>query len=156
VIWEIASDRWTNDPTLAAARGLRAAARAGLQRALPVTLVVTFLLVPSTATKIFKTFLCDPFEFDPAANTTRSYLHNDLALSCESDEYVATENLAYAMLFVWPVGVPLLYAILLWASRDALLSGKPTSLSRATAFLSADYETPLSGGSRSRCAGSSR
>ena len=35
--------------------------------------------------------------------------------------------------------VPLLYALLLWASRDALRSGIPTSLSRATAFLSDDY-----------------
>ena len=31
---------------------------AGLARALPMTLVVTFVLVPSTSTLIFKTFLC--------------------------------------------------------------------------------------------------
>mmetsp|Transcript_31967 Transcript_31967/g.87559 ORF Transcript_31967/g.87559 Transcript_31967/m.87559 type:complete len:90 (-) Transcript_31967:157-426(-) len=42
------------------------------------------------------------------------------------------------MLFVWPVGIPLLYAILLWASRHALRKGIDTSLSRATAFLSED------------------
>jgi hypothetical protein len=37
------------------------------------------------------------------------------------------------------VAVPLLYAALLWLSRDALLAGTPTPLSRATSFLSADY-----------------
>ena len=35
--------------------------------------------------------------------------------------------------------VPILYAALLWASRDALLSGRPTRLSRAIAFLADDY-----------------
>eukprot|EP00966_Prymnesium_polylepis_P322757 7378997-Prymnesium_polylepis.1 len=35
--------------------------------------------------------------------------------------------------------VPLLYAALLWASRDALLSGRPTRLSHAIAFLADDY-----------------
>ena len=46
------------------------------------------------------------------------------------------------MLALWPVGIPLLYAVLLWASRKALRTGVPTSLSRATAFLSGDYEAP--------------
>jgi hypothetical protein len=35
--------------------------------------------------------------------------------------------------------VPLLYVLLLWASRDALRTGIPTSLSGSTAFLSAGY-----------------
>ena len=35
-------------------------------------------------------------------------------------------------------GIPLSYFMLLWASRDALIAGKTTSLSQATAFLSAD------------------
>eukprot|EP00966_Prymnesium_polylepis_P111626 2582190-Prymnesium_polylepis.1 len=40
---------------------------------------------------------------------------------------------------VWPVGIPLLYAVLLWASRDAIREHTPSSLSRATAFLWGDY-----------------
>eukprot|EP00966_Prymnesium_polylepis_P111657 2583187-Prymnesium_polylepis.1 len=34
----------------------------GLQRAMPFMLLVTFVLVPSTATRIFKAFLCDVME----------------------------------------------------------------------------------------------
>jgi hypothetical protein len=41
-------------------------------------------------------------------------------------------------LAVWPVGIPLLYAALLWASREAIISGVPTPLSRATSFLTSD------------------
>eukprot|EP00966_Prymnesium_polylepis_P167601 3874359-Prymnesium_polylepis.3 len=59
------------------------------------------------------------------------------------------------MLVVWPVGIPVLYAMLLWASREALRTGIPTSLSRATAFLSEDFNynpgCHSAGGSHSRC-----
>eukprot|EP00966_Prymnesium_polylepis_P309138 7144185-Prymnesium_polylepis.1 len=44
------------------------------------------------------------------------------------------------MLVLWPVGVPLLYLRLLWASRDTILLGdRPTAVSQATAFLWRDY-----------------
>ena len=36
--------------------------------------------------------------------------------------------------------VPLLYLLLIWASSNALRTGIPTRLSRATAFLTADYQ----------------
>ena len=69
---------------------------------------------------------------------TRRYLRDDLALACDSDDYSLTLTVALVALLVWPIGVPLLYALLLWASRDALFHGRPTTLSRATAFLSGD------------------
>eukprot|EP00966_Prymnesium_polylepis_P269864 6234160-Prymnesium_polylepis.1 len=105
---------------------------------LPVTLGLTFLVVPSTSTRIFRAFLCETFQYDE--DTKRRYLYADLTLSCDSDEYRNTQATAFAMLALWPVGIPLLYAVLLWASRDALRTGTATSLSRATAFLSGDYE----------------
>eukprot|EP00966_Prymnesium_polylepis_P267259 6173813-Prymnesium_polylepis.1 len=36
---------------------------------------------------------------------------------------------------LWPVGIPLLYAALQWASRDAIFRGIPSPLSEATAYL---------------------
>jgi hypothetical protein len=87
--------------------------------------------------------VCDPIEYDPLANGTaaiKRYLHDDLALSCDDDEYQATRNTALVMMVVWPIGVPFMYALLLWLSRDAVRTGKPTSLSKATAFLWADYD----------------
>ena len=36
--------------------------------------------------------------------------------------------------------VPILYSLLLWACRDAFRTGRQTSLSRAIAFLSDDYD----------------
>eukprot|EP00966_Prymnesium_polylepis_P301543 6967154-Prymnesium_polylepis.1 len=102
-------------------------------------LILTFVLVPSTSMRIFKTFLCDPFEYN--ANVTRRYLHEDLSLDCESHEYQATRTIAVGLVGVWPMGIPVLYMLLLWASRKALHTGAATPLSKATAFLWADYRS---------------
>jgi hypothetical protein len=91
---------------------------------------------------------CERIEYGDGE--TRRYLAADLALSCDTDEYKTTYNTAIAMLLVWPVGMPLLYAMLLWASRHTFHTGIPTPLSAATAFLSVTMQP--SGGSRSRCA----
>jgi hypothetical protein len=78
------------------------AVQEGVQRVLPLALLVTFAMVPPTATRIFKTFLCERIDFD--GNSTRRYLSDDLDLNCDTDEYEATKNLALAALVVWPVG----------------------------------------------------
>ena len=124
-------------------RGWHETVRYALQRTLPLVLVLSFLVVPSVATRIFKTFLCDPIVFiDPSDSApggiTQRFLHDDLSLRCDSHEYAATTNTAIVMLFLWPVGTPVLYALLLRASTEAIINGSPTRLSRTTAFLSAD------------------
>jgi hypothetical protein len=123
-------------------RAIPATLLEGLQRTLPVMLVVTFLLVPVIAMHIFKTFLCDPFEYAP--NVTRRYLHDALDLDCDSDEYAATQSIALIAIVIWPLGVPLVYALLLWLNRDAILHDRPTALSRATTFLWEAYK-PVGG-----------
>ena len=115
------------------------AVRRGLQATLQFTLVLTFVLVPSTTMRIFRTFLCDPIEYNAAVGTTYRYLHDDLALGCDSPQYQSTRSIAFALMCVWPVGTPVLYAVLLWVSRHAIRHHAPTPLSRATAFLYGDY-----------------
>jgi hypothetical protein len=149
-------------------RNSGAAVRAGLQKSLPIMLLVTFLLVPSTATRIFKTFSCIAFEYDDlvtrecacrskSTHVWRLFypfrnvripcavadLLDDLRLRCHSDEHVRTRTAAIAMLFFWPVGTPCMYAVLLWWARRESQEGRAKALVRATAFLSDDY-TPNS------------
>ena len=140
IVFEM-SKHWllrTSEEHRAASDRMRDAVRSGLQHALPPFLGLTFLVVPSTSTRIFRAFLCDAIQYSEAE--TRRYLHADLALSCSSTEYEETRTVAFAFMAVWPIGIPLLYAVLLWASRDAIRSGVPTSLSRATSFLSDDFK----------------
>jgi len=110
----------------------------GLQRVLPLALVATFVLVPSTATRIFKSFLCDVIEYNE--QESRRYLHDDLYQDCDDPSYQTLQHIALVMIVIWPLGVPFLYAVLLWSSRDAVRIGKHTRLSRATAFLAGDYK----------------
>ena len=122
-----------------AARGLCAAVRNGLQRALPLMLTLTFLVVPSVSTRIFRTFLCEPITYGDGE--VRRYLRADLRLSCDNEDYESTRAVAFVFMAIWPVGIPLLYAMLLWASHGAIRDQIPTSLSQATAFLWADCES---------------
>ena len=133
--------RQRDDRTLSTPRRVQSVLQSAMRGVLPPTLGLTFLVVPSTSTRIFRAFLCETFAYDQ--ESSRSYLYADLRLSCDSDEYETTRATAFAMLVLWPVGIPLLYAVLLWASRDALRKGVPTSLSRATAFLSGDYRSDV-------------
>eukprot|EP00966_Prymnesium_polylepis_P217902 5042788-Prymnesium_polylepis.1 len=110
-------------------QGIRSGVLAGLQKAVPLTLGLTFLLVPSVSTRVFRSF---------GDHEMRRYLFADLSLSCDSEEYDATRTTSLAMLVVWPVGTPLLYSALLWVSHSALRAGTSTPLrmSRATALFS--------------------
>jgi hypothetical protein len=60
-------------------------------------------------------------------------------MSCDSGLYATTQTAALFFVVLWPVGVPLLYALLLFGSREALRTGSSTPLSRATSFLSGEY-----------------
>ena len=120
-------------------RGACVALSAGLQRVLPLTLGLTFLVVPSVSTRIFRTFRCERVEY--GEGEVRRYLQADLRLSCDTEEYEDARALAFLCMAVWPVGIPLLYAVLLFASRAALVTGVPTPLSQATAFLSGDFSS---------------
>ena len=86
-----------------APRDSRTAVLDGLmQHTLPFALVLTFLVVPSVSTRIFKTFLCDRFEY--AGGETRSYMQDDLRTSCDSDSYGSARSTAFVLIAIWPIG----------------------------------------------------
>ena len=63
------------------------AAQAGLRRTLPLMLVVTFVLLPSTANRLFRAWHCERFELDSSEGTYLRYLHDDLSLDCDEVEH---------------------------------------------------------------------
>jgi hypothetical protein len=54
------------------------------------------------STRIFKTFLCDRFEY--AVGETRSYMQDDLRTSCDSNFYGSVRSAAFVLVAVWPIG----------------------------------------------------
>ena len=79
---EVARARWIKGSQ----RSLRDVWSEHMLDTMPLVLILTFTLVPSISTRIFKTFLCDRFEFsdDPQGQGTfRLYLHDDLSVRCD-------------------------------------------------------------------------
>eukprot|EP00966_Prymnesium_polylepis_P177949 4120798-Prymnesium_polylepis.1 len=148
-MWELGKDHCKLAVADGHQRNKWAAAFVGLQRTLPWCLLITFVVVPSIGNRVFKTFNCDSIRYD--SSSSRRYLKDDLAMSCDGSEYAAPFNTAIVKLIVWPVGTPALYTLLLWFSRKAIRDHVPTPLSRATAFIYADLKTNAFWWSRLRC-----
>lgn len=149
-----------------------AAVRRGLLTGLPPTLVICFALVPSVSSRLFSAFswcapssgsalfsppLSEPppharlrseaFGYDDAAGKSRSFLFVDYAVECDaSDEYAALTSLATVLLLLWPIGVPLLFLVLLWSHGTAAQAARGAAeapLSKAVAFLHREYTSSM-------------
>lgn len=78
-------------------------------------ILVTFLVYSAASSTIFQTFVCDPLD------DGRKYLRADYRLECHqagSDNAVPVHRayMIYAgiMIIVYPIGIPVLYGLLLW------------------------------------------
>ena len=70
--------------------------------AIALALFLIFLLYPSTSSMIFSTFICEDID------DGQSYLRADYAINCASPAHQIATAFAVAMIFVVPVGTPLL------------------------------------------------
>ena len=116
-----------------------ALAASGLRSALPAGLFLSFLLLPSISSLIFRSFLCDAFVYNDATGTTRSYLHSDYSMECGTPSHQRLERWAYGLIPLWPAGVPALYLIFLLACRRTIRAGRVTNASASVRFLWSDY-----------------
>ena len=114
---------------------LLAGCRAGLLRALPTALLVSFLAFPMATNLALRAFSCKNFD------DGSSHLRVDLSVDCNDDAtHGPIKRLATAAIVIYPIGIPLWYMVMLRAARGAILSGRATTLSRALAFLHQDIE----------------
>jgi hypothetical protein len=113
-------------------------------------LVMTFLIYSTVSTTVFQTFACDAIE-----GTRTSYLRADYSAECNTYEHMLYRLYAAFMILVYPIGIPAVYAYLLW-SRKALLkatarNGSQTYIERrrehihlnATEFLTKLYRPDM-------------
>jgi len=77
-------------------------------------LFVLFLVYPSVSSGILKTWLCDSFD-----DGTR-WLQVDHTLSCQVPAYTYWVIYSVVMFFVYVVGVPVTYTVLLYRERERL------------------------------------
>ncbi|CAN0382790.1 unnamed protein product [Ectocarpus sp. 12 AP-2014] len=77
-------------------------------------LLLTFLVYSSVSSTVFQTFACETLDDDV------EYLRADYRIHCTDTKHQAFEVYAAIMIVVYPVGIPLLYAFLLFQRRHVL------------------------------------
>eukprot|EP00752_Nemacystus_decipiens_P008148 g7287.t1 len=112
------------------------ARRAAWSRHMAAGLLLTFLVFTSTSTVVFKTFACDG-----EAVEGESFLRADYSLSCNTTRHTWYKVYAGIMIVVYPIGIPLLYAYILWINRESLNPcAQADDASRSTmAMMRSDY-----------------
>ena len=126
---------------LAAREALRKGSiKAVALRSLEAAVFISFCVLPSVTRSLFLAFQCESFGFNDLTSETRSYLTASLDVECTGPEHQPIVALAVGFIVVWPLAMPLLYAILLYRCRRSIQHHQPSPLSRATRFLWSDYE----------------
>jgi hypothetical protein len=101
----------------------------GLMAALPGLLSLTFLVFPMVSSAAFRAFSCESFD------DGHSFLRADYSLECNTAEHTFAKSLAYLAILTYPIGISILYILLMLRARRALLDEHPTKLSQALSFL---------------------
>ena len=108
-----------------------------IELALPSTLRFLFLVYPLVTNVAFDAFPC--FEFDDGTR----WLKADVSIECNSHAWTdEVAPLAWTAVLIYPVGLLVLNALLLFAARRKRKLETP--LSKATAFLHQECVPPLS------------
>ncbi|CAM9812841.1 unnamed protein product, partial [Ascophyllum nodosum] len=89
--------------------------RAAWSRHMVAGLLLTFLVFTPASTVVFKIFGCDKNIVEG-----ESYLRADYSISCKTNTHTYYRIYAGFMLMVYPIGIPLLYAFILWKNRHLL------------------------------------
>jgi hypothetical protein len=91
-----------------------------------VFLAMTFLIYSTVSTTVFQTFACDTI--DDSATTKTSYLRADYSIQCAKSKHTLYRVYAAFMVIIYPLGIPALYAWLLWSKRHKLCSINKSSV----------------------------
>jgi hypothetical protein len=78
-------------------------------------IAITYLTLPTITTTVFGMFPCDDFD------NNKSQLRGDLSIDCKAGGRGAWQAFGYFMVGIFPVGVPLMYWVLLFRVRDRLM-----------------------------------
>ena len=107
-----------------------------MMRILPTILRVAFLVYPIVTNVAFEAFSCFAFE------DGRAWLIADVSIECSTDAHNQIVALSTVAVVIYPVGLFMLNALLLFLARKSIRSGDkaPTTLSSSIHFLYNEYE----------------
>ncbi|CAN0363396.1 unnamed protein product, partial [Scytosiphon promiscuus] len=100
-----------------------------------IVLLLTFLVYSSVSSILFQMFACDD------VGDGKKYLRADYRVECDSSKHIAFQIYAGFMIFLYTVGIPALYASLLFRDRAVLKDEVSREASQRTQSFS-DLWTP--------------
>lgn len=95
-------------------RGSAYAMRAVNHKHMSAALFIAFIVYSPVSFTVFQTFMCHTLDDGV------SYLRADYSLTCTTTQHTAFTAYASFMIFVFPIGIPVMYASLLAANRKDL------------------------------------
>merc|ERR1740139_1426562 len=116
-------------------RGEQSWVRQALLAMLRPALLVSFCTYPIVASAAFQAFACEPL-----GDVKLRYLPPDYSLECgpegePTDEYKSLAGVAIVAIVIYPVGISLTTALLLYIARVPLRAGHSTDFTQAISFL---------------------
>ena len=96
-------------------RGSERALGAVRQKHANATIVIALMLYSMASSAVFRAFACDPLD------DGKVYLRSDYRIECNSPKHKAFQIYAAFMLVVYPLGIPIMFALLLFRNRKALV-----------------------------------
>lgn len=116
-------------------RGEQSWARSALLTTLRPTLLISFCAYPVVASVAFQAFACETL-----GDVQMRYLPPNYSLECgaegdPTDEYKRLTTVAWAAIVIYPVGISLATALLLYVARVPIRAGHSTDFTKAIAFL---------------------
>jgi hypothetical protein len=110
----------------------------------PASLFILFLCATTVSDKIFDVFDCVEVETDSlqVVAQTRRFMRSQLDVECDQSnpEYSRLWNISMALLFVWPVGMPVVFMLSMLPARHDLHLGRQTRGTTVTAILHKEYK----------------
>uniref|UniRef100_A0A7S2C0Q9 Uncharacterized protein n=1 Tax=Octactis speculum TaxID=3111310 RepID=A0A7S2C0Q9_9STRA len=86
-----------------------------------IILVLLYLVFPTCSSQAFWAFSCHALDLEDTESPVTDYMTADYRISCGSGYYLNFIRIyAISMVLLYPIGVPALFAVLLWKHRSAL------------------------------------
>ncbi|KAL1519160.1 hypothetical protein AB1Y20_003420 [Prymnesium parvum] len=127
---------------------LWSAARHGFVQGVPVSLFWVYLLVVPASRRLFSVWDCKSYEQNDETGEKAWFLVQDTSVLCNLGDSVSAEHqslttLATGYLFIWPVGVPLLFFFITFTQRHTLRNAEVTEWSVATRVVHREYKKEM-------------
>jgi len=98
-------------------------------------LILTFLVLVSSSSAVFNCFQCDTFPIPKEDGGGQlQFLFKDYSVNCSSSLYKQFQVYAIVMILIYPIGIPLFYASVLYVNRAALSDAKFMENEEANGF----------------------